>query len=299
MVSILQLNHIFIDCWKRRGTDVIGDYFLTHFHTDHDTIPRTFPHPVWTSYPALLDDRVRTCRLQSDVLAHTLRSTIPFIPFQMHHTFESIGLWFPTLYVLYLGDGRMSDQLLHRFQQQLQVPHTIVYDALMENEAPYLFPSDTCSLLTTQLSVCPALQCVHHGILQYLYRCKQIRWRMHSSVNNITQHWLRRKSMYDPDSPFLLVGFPCTDEIVRVVPSLLWFVIHPEKNPSEVHLDGLRYRIFCSMHASHTEITTWKAALPACTFEPLPTRPLFRRTIPPGTSPKGVVVEERSDRRHD
>jgi hypothetical protein len=114
------------------------------------------------------------------------------------------------------------------------------------------------------------LQLVHHGILSFLGTCPT-RFRLHCSVSSLVRKTAELLQLVDHESPYLLVGRTYT-ATPRVVPSSYWFLRQsPPVNISEVHVDGDRIRVFCTLHALGGDPRRWKSANPSMYFEVLPT----------------------------
>lgn len=279
MVSKLRQFDIYIDEWNTSVPNVCTHrtYLLTHVHTDHSQIPQRFACTVWTTDPLLLPTWQKKRQINIGTWQQTCNG-IDFYSFPTHHTFHSVGFWFPSVRVLYIGDSRLTTVLLDQVKSWTMLIDTnpiIVYDALMEKKRPYVFP-DTCSLLFDVLQhECHTLQCVHYGILFYLRHCLSVKWCIDESIPDDMRYWIRKYDMESKSSRYRLVGPKYLDNTSRrIVPSLLWFVIHDDVDPNLVQYDGNRIRIFCGLHASHDEIMTWKTSINECTFEPMVSVPI-------------------------
>jgi hypothetical protein len=280
MSTTLYDHAIVVDSWTRNHPRDF-DYFLTHMHSDHLRIPKSFggrhvwvPAAIQTLGVVIPGSNVRY--LTPGIWYHTEQSATAFTVFAVYHTFESLGVWFPALGVVYVGDGYIPDPVIQSLAASGRL-HTVVYDALLEG-SDLVVPCHESGLRLLRAfgtSGVQTLECVHHGILQYLQTHLAVRWRLHTTVAPLTRDWARLRGMEDPESPYLLVGKTYTGK--RILPSLLWFAMEPlTRDPCVVHEDGDKYRVFCQMHPSRAEILDWKRRLPRCVFECLASNPLFR-----------------------
>jgi hypothetical protein len=186
------------------------------------------------------------------------------------HTIESIGFYFPTLEVVYIGDSVSPViPVIHK-------PLTVIYDGLYEHidcDAPT--PKESCSIIQSAMIAysCPVLQLVHHGILSFLHSCRT-RFRLDPSVPPLLQKTAIYLGLVDEKSPYLLVGRLYTDT-ARVIPSSYWFMRQlPHIDLFEPHLDGNNIRVFCTLHALARDTKRWKESNPYVHFELLSTNPI-------------------------
>lgn len=194
---------------------------------------------------------------------------IPFQVIRVNHTVESVGFYFPTLSIFFIGDGTTMDIPIDR-------PLIVVYDGLYEDmdmDVPSVETS--CDMLSRTLNKCPVVKMVHHGILSFIgSRCK-LSFRLHDSVSDLVRGTAHYLDMVDTKSPFLMVGRGYTERS-HIVPSTNWFMVNPDKDPFQVQYDGRNVRVFCCLHATSLDITEWKRRAPLAYFEPLCTKPLTR-----------------------
>jgi hypothetical protein len=265
-MDILEKNLVAIDMWSplfpARTT-----FLLSHVHTDHANIPQRFVHTVYASettqtlldHPAVQSVLVPGCWYRTHLYHH------PFKVVDTMHTMDSIGFYFPTLSVLYLGDGIVPI-----------IPHnqslTVVYDALYEGftrAAPSA--AQSCVLIRETLQTkCPVLQVVHHGILSFIAQSCRTTFRLHASVPRLVRKAAEYLGLVDAASPYLLVGRAYTDT-VRIVPSSYWFIRKPLIDLHVIHEDGDRLRVFCTLHALGRDISQWHTDYPYICFEALET----------------------------
>ena len=270
-METLERHYIAIDSWTvlfpARTT-----FLLSHLHTDHATMPKSFLYPVYASEAthALIGTipQIRA-ELRPDCWYRTHQEQIPFKVYKTMHTAESIGFFFPSLSVLYMGDCVQSIiPLIHR-------PLTVIYDGLYEHVTrPLPTPSQSCALIQHTLSQqCPVLQLVHHGILSFIAASCRTMFRLHSSTPTLVRNAARYLQLVDDHSPYLLVGRSYT-EGPRIVPSSYWFMRQPTLEPRRLHIDGEKLRVFCTLHARAADISAWKATHPYAHFEVLATTPV-------------------------
>lgn len=274
-METLEKHFIAIDTWSVLFPSETT-FLLSHMHTDHASIPRRFQSPVYASVRTgvLLrsherHDMIRTV-LEPGHWYRTNHHHIPFRVCSTVHTFESIGFYFPTLSVLYMGDCTHS--IIPDDIQSL----SIIYDGLYETvEYPLPTIEHACATIKETLSTrCPVLQLVHHGILSFLSTHCHMTFRLHASAPLLVQRAAQHLGIIDPRSPYLLVG-RTYDTGDRIVPSSFWFMRKGTPvNPFVAHVDGPKIRVFCTLHATAADIAGWRAAHPHAHFEPLVTRPL-------------------------
>ena len=270
-MEILERNYIAIDCWSVLYPENTT-FLLSHLHTDHADIPKAFQFPVYTSEVAgiLLCDSSNSTAVVRAILKHgcwyrTHKYHIPFKVCDTMHTVESVGFYFPTLNVIYMGDSTESIiPLVHR-------PLSVIYDGLYESikhDVPTA--AQACVRIRQTLEECPVLQVVHHGILSFIASSCRTTFRLHSSAPLLVRKTAVFLGIVDDMSPFLIVGRTYT-ESPRIVPSSYWFMRDPLLDPFVVHVDGEKFRVFCTLHATSHEITRWKQASPYAHFEVLST----------------------------
>jgi hypothetical protein len=265
-MEILERHFIAIDTWAPLFPEDTT-FLLSHVHTDHANIPKMFKPVVYASIAT--KTLIRHTSVWSVLLPgqwyRTQQTHIPFQVVDTMHTIDSIGFYFPSLAVLYLGDGIEPVIPCNRSL-------TVIYDALYEHidhDTPTV--AQTCTLIQETLANrCRVLQVVHHGILSFIARCNPTTFRIHSSVPPLVQNTARYLGMVDDDSPYLLVGRAYT-ETQRIVPSSYWFVRDPSVDTYSVHDDGNKLRIFCSLHALGRDVKDWYTKYPFVHFEALET----------------------------
>jgi hypothetical protein len=268
-MEILERHSVAIDTWSPLFPEDTT-FLLSHVHTDHANIPKTFKQIIYAS--------IATKTLFSHPAVESIllpgqwyQTRVTHLSFQVVdtlHTIDSIGFYFPSLGVLYLGDGIEPKIPCGR-------PLTVIYDALYEHidcDAPSMV--QTCALIQeTLVNRCHVLQMVHHGILSFIVRCSPMVFRIHPSVPLLIQNTAKYLGMIDPDSPYLLVGRPYTDT-QHIVPSSYWFMRDPSVDMHCVHEDGNKLRVFCSLHALRRDIENWQTRYPFVHFEALDTNPV-------------------------
>jgi hypothetical protein len=242
-------------------------FLLSHVHTDHANIPKSFKQVVYASIATktLINHPAVQSTLLPGQWYRTNQTQIPFQVVDTMHTVDSIGFYFPTLSVLYLGDGIEPVIPDNR-------PLTVIYDALYEHvDRPTPSISQSCALIQSTLSTkCHVLQVVHHGILSFIARCHPTRFRLHSSLPLLVQNTAHYLDMVDEKSPYLLVGRSYT-MTQRIVPSSYWFVRDDSVDTYSVQTDGDKLRIFCSLHALGRDVAAWHVQYPFVHFEALET----------------------------
>lgn len=269
-METLERHYIAIDSWDAlfpaRTT-----FLLSHLHTDHANMPQSFLFPVYGSEATrmllagtTLGPRVHSS-LRPDCWYQTHHEQIPFKVYKTMHTAESIGFFFPSLSVLYMGDCVQS------IIPTIDRPLTVIYDGLYEHVTRALpTPLQSCALIQQTLDQeCPVLQLVHHGILSFIAASCHTMFRLHSSTPTLVQNAARYLQLVDDNSPYLLVGRSYTGP--RIVPSSIWFMHQTTREPHRLHIDGEKLRVFCTLHARAADISTWKAMHPYTYFEVLAT----------------------------
>jgi len=192
-------------------------------------------------------------------------TTIDCIPFKTDHSPESIGFYFPSLDLVYIGDGRITTSY--------PLPASyILYDALYENE---LFPSRSTeeSMITLLNAVKTTGICYlhlpHHGTLSLLQRY-QINVRLDDSIllHPFIPRMASALGLVCPTASFILVGMDFPYEYIRL--SSNWFHIQ-QKDPSIVQYDDYDsiYRVYYTNHATSEEIKNYKKQFPACHWLPI------------------------------
>jgi hypothetical protein len=265
-MEILEKNYIAIDSWSPLFP-TLTTFLLSHVHTDHANIPKTFKQIVYasdTTQTLISHPAVRSV-LTPGCWYRTHRYHLPFKVVNTMHTVDSIGFYFPSLSVLYLGDG-IEPVIPHN------CPLTVIYDALYEHvdrDAPSV--SESCSLIQEILSKrCPVLQVVHHGILSFIAQSCRTTFRLHSSLPALVRSTAHYLDLVDTNSPYLLVGRAYT-ATKRVVPSSYWFIQDPLIDLFGTYDDGDKIRVFCTLHALGRDITQWYQEYPYVYFEALET----------------------------
>lgn len=266
-MDILEKHYIAIDAWSVLYPEKTT-FLLSHLHTDHADIPKTFGFPVYASEATAVFNVHKRIRpvLRVDAWYRTHKYHIPFRVLKTMHTVESIGFYFPSLAVLYMGDS--IDSIIPMIPR----PLTIIYDGLYE-ETTRMLPavSQTCAMIRRALdSTCPVVQIVHHGILSFIAESCQISFRLHPSVPDLVRTAATHLQLVDDASPYLMVGRSYKDDH-HIVPSSYWFMRDPRLDPFSVHADGNKFRVFCTLHASAADIATWKDRHPYAQFEALQT----------------------------
>ena len=276
-METLERHCIAIDTWSVLVPSETT-FLLSHLHTDHASMPKRFRYPVYASVVtgALLLGADRHAMLQPVLEPgrwyRTHHHHIPFRVCSTLHTLESIGFYFPTLCVLYMGDCTRS------IIPAVERPLSIIYDGLYEQVA-YPLPTieHACTTIKKTLSTrCPVLQLVHHGILSFISTHCHMRFRLHASVSRLVERAATHLDIIDPSSPYLLVGRTYEEDAGdRIVPSSFWFMRKGTPvDPFVPHVDGPKIRVFCTLHATATDIAGWRTTNPHAHFEPLVTRPM-------------------------
>ena len=266
-MEILQRNHIAIDSWSVLFPENTT-FLLSHLHTDHANIPKPFRYPVYASEAtgSLVSHRVIRASLQPNCWYRSHKYHIPFKVCNTMHTAESIGFYFPSLSVLYMGDCVKSIiPLIHR-------PLTIIYDGLYEHiDRNVPSPAQSCTLIRKTLEDrCPVLQLVHHGILSFIAMSCHSMFRLHPSTPSLVRNAAIYLKIVDETSPYMLVGRSYNDG-PHITPSSYWFMRKPMVDPFIVHPDKDKLRIFCTLHAMASDISKWKKSHPYAHFEVLAT----------------------------
>jgi hypothetical protein len=270
-METLERHSIAIDNWSvlfpERTT-----FLLSHLHTDHANMPKSFLFPVYASEAtgALMETPHRAIRpiLKPNGWYRTQHHQIPFRVYNTVHTVESIGFFFPSLSVLYMGD------CVESIIPSIPRPLTVIYDGLYEHITRALpTTSQSCTIISQTLKECPVLQVVHHGILSFIAASCHTTFRIHPSTPKLVYNAARYLHLVDDASPYLLVGRSYKDG-PRIVPSSYWFMRNTSLDPYVVHTDGERLRVFCTLHARADDITVWKETHPYAQFEVLATNPI-------------------------
>jgi hypothetical protein len=265
-MEILERHHVRIDTFMAlRPADTT--FLVSHLHTDHAKIPKRFAYAVYASELAGVLSTHPALRpiLRPGQWYRTHRFHVPFQVLATRHTLESIGFYFPTVCVLYMGDCTES------IIPPVPRPLTVIYDGLYEAvDRPLPSLAQTCALVRQTLAICPRLQLVHHGILTFIADSCATRFRLHASVPPMVRQTATQLQMLDDASPYLLVGRNYTDER-RIVLSSYWFMRDPERDPFVAHDCESLVRIFCTLHARAVDIRAWRAAAPYAHFETLVT----------------------------
>jgi hypothetical protein len=270
-MEILERNCIAIDYWSVLFPEQTT-FLLSHLHSDHATIPKKFEYPVYSSVVSgvLATDtahKVLRPTLQPDCWYRTHQSHIPFKVLNTMHTTESIGFFFPSLSVLYMGD------CMHSIIPHVPRPLTVIYDGLYEHIGhPLPTMALSCKLIRNVLQTqCPVLQAVHHGILSFISLFCGTRFRLHPSVTSLIQKTAHFLELVDENSPFLLVGRGYTGPCI--IPSSYFFMRDTSIDPFSVYRNDKdnTFRVFCCLHARATDIATWKQTNPYACFEVLKT----------------------------
>jgi hypothetical protein len=271
-MDILERHFIAIDTWSVLFPDQTT-FLLSHLHTDHADIPKSFKFPVYAfdAMDELLILPMVRAVLRPNSWYRTHKHHIPFKVCKTMHTADSIGFYFPSLSVLFMGDGVQS------IIPPIQRPLTIVYDGLYENiQRPVPTTLQACAhiqkLLTSQ---CTVLQLVHHGILSFIASSCHTMFCLHPSTPVLVQNTARYLKIVDDSSPFMLVGRSYHDGPC-IVPSSYWFMRDPLIDLFSMYREGDKLRVFCTLHALPEEIKSWKSLYPYAHFEPLSTTSIHR-----------------------
>jgi hypothetical protein len=279
-MEILERHSIAIDCWSVLFPSSTT-FLLSHLHTDHADIPKSFKYPVYASEVTGIlcdssnsNDKNTTSNAIRAILKpgcwyRTHQYHIPFKVYDTMHTVESIGFYFPSLSVLYMGDSVESIiPVVHR-------PLSVIYDGLYEGMHQNIpTPAQACTCIRQTLEVhCPVLQLVHHGILSFISSSCHTLFRLHSSAPLLVRKTALFLGIVDDTSPYMIVGRDYTDG-PRIVPSSYWFMRDPSIDPFVTHVDGDKFRVFCSLHAHSHDIAHWKRTSPYAHFEALATTPV-------------------------
>jgi hypothetical protein len=269
-MDVLESHYISIDSWSVLFPEETT-FLLSHLHTDHANIPKSFTFPVYAS--EVTGHLISTHSIRPVLVPNEwYRTHIHHIPFQVHktmHTVESIGFYFPSLSVLYMGDATQS------IIESIPRPLTVIYDGLYEHlrQAVPTIAQSCTHIQKTLKDRCPVLQIVHHGILSFIAVSCHTMFRLHGSLPILVQKAARFLNLVDDKSPYLLVGKSYVDG-PRIVPSSYWFMRTPSISMFSVHQDGDKLRIFCNLHASSQDIRKWKAMHTYAYFETLVTNPV-------------------------
>ena len=265
-MNILETNFISIDSWSPLVPEKTT-FLLTHVHTDHADIPKTFAFPVYSSVTSghLMEHRMLDPCLVPGRWYQTHLYHIPFRVVDTVHCVDSIGFLFPTLSIMFIGDGTVPTFPLH-------TPLTVIYDDLYEHiDRDVPSQRDSCTLIRRTLeSTCPVLQVVHHGILSFFVQSCGMKFRLHSSLPVLVQKTALFMELEDTESPYLLVGRTYTDT-QRIVPSSQWFMYQSSEKVlyHDVIPDGDKLRVFCNMHALGVQVRQWRHTYPYIHFVPM------------------------------
>ena len=176
-MDILNNHDIYIDVFptKVQSSKSICTYFLTHLHTDHFEIPKSFCGDIYTTSPSTIvaaflpNTCSRVYTLKFNTVYKTLYHNIEYEPFRTVHTPFSCGFLFPSLNIVYFGDSRLTYSLLQKVSKQL--PCTVLYDGLFENITFQGEENHTLMRTVLYTLPCSAIRCVHYGILSYIRFC--------------------------------------------------------------------------------------------------------------------------------
>jgi hypothetical protein len=283
-MDILQTKQIYIDQFLPSDhTESDSTFLLTHLHTDHFYIPDSFCGDIYTTSPLSIVTSFlpNTCCfvivLVYGQIYKTKKYNIPYFAFPTSHTPFSCGFIFPSLNIIYFGDGRMSTSLL-KYVPTYKPSQTIIYDGLFENKKVHGTEDHTLlqSILTTLQY--RAVRCVHYGILSYIKRyTKNIRFRIdYTTVPLLIQKFIHYIGLYNAESEYIIIGHNSTEYTEYILPSAMWFVVN-EKDISKYHYTNKRniLRVFVSCHSIPKEIKNWKTKFQDMhTFVPVVTRPI-------------------------
>ena len=253
-------------------------YLLTHIHKDHIQIPKTFCGTIVTTSPTELVNLFLPnvcCTIQMISIGGTYSTLthLRYTVFSTEHAPYSCGFFFPTLQLLYLGDGRVSTITLMNIRELK--PRHIMYDGLFENVD--LCGREDTTILKDTLHTVKAIYCVHYGILWYikkfvpniLFRCDE------NSLNPLLLRTLKLLNLYDSTSKYILLGPTCNLHIPHILPSALWFIVN-KKNIQKTYTFGFVTRVFASCHSTPSHINKLRS-ISSHTLEPIKTRPLFTK----------------------
>ena len=261
---LLEMNDIAIDNWISLFPEKTT-FLLTHVHTDHAHIPKHFQYSVYTSTVSarLYEHKALVPILEPYTWYTTNGRGLPFQVFNTNHSVESIGFYFPTLDLMYIGDG--IDHIA-----PLYAPMFIIYDNVYEHiDKETMTKTQTCALLHHILTrICHIVTVVHHGILSYLSHCTTLKFRIHASVTDTVRRAAEYLGMIDDTSMFTMVG-RSYDESMRIVPSSLWFMIRDDRLCTTVYTDNNKIRIFCPLHALKCDIQKLINKYPYAYMEPM------------------------------
>lgn len=281
----LTRSRIYIDIFRTRD---IGTHLLTHLHTDHARIPKTFRSEIWSTTPELVHElhpQVKT-RLLVPGQWYWTYNGVPYRVLRTDHAPWSCGFYFPTLHILHLGDGQMTKQLCASVPCHYNqvAPLYILYDGLLQ-DYPLPVTNVPCDVLCYALWHFRTVRCVHYGILATLQQCvPSLTFRLDTTVGPTVCAAAHALKMVDDSSLFLLVGSSSSNNSttrVELVPSTMWFYRRSKLglhvDPSRIYQDGRLRRVFVNGHATQAQVEQWKQrfATPSYVLLPAVTRPAF------------------------
>jgi hypothetical protein len=276
-MDILERNYISIDRWNPMFPEQTT-FLLTHLHTDHLSIPRTFQYHIYTStIVTTIWDAKPLCVmavLEPGQWYYTCTTNIPFQIVPVDHTLESIGFFFPSLSVVYMGDG-LDPIVLASHPHR---PLSFVYDGLYEHITLRVPPpEEACRTIKHLLetSSCQTLRIVHHGILSFLRTCGTTFRLDTDSLSTIAQKVAINLDMQNEDSPYTLVGRSYPADQPSIIPTSNWFFTTYHNNSTSIPTyvyDGIRIRVFCTLHVMGERVRTWRDMYPMVHFEPMVSR---------------------------
>ena len=271
-------NNIYIDYFPEKTHTTNALFLLTHVHSDHMSIPKKFRGTIYTASPASVVAAVVPWARCVVVDVDSWQSTdngVQYYVFNTWHAPYSCGFLFPhtTPPILYLGDGRMTNELLSVVPRHLSTNINIMYDALLETHVDLTDPG--CKYICRALEAVPRLQCVHYGILWNIATCTNYRFQLHHTVSPLVATVARHMGLVDDESNYCIVGRHYNGS--RVLPSTLWFIVDKSRTIDQIHYDGDFVRVFAVNHSIYSEITHWKDVCAQHTFVPIPTRPIVVR----------------------
>ena len=286
-MECLNQHDIYIDRFPVGDhTNSYSTFLLTHLHTDHFYIPDQFCGQLCTTSPIsivtmFLPNDCCSVRLLVYNNSYTTKKGINFQPFRTRHTPYSCGFIFPSLNIIYFGDGRLTQSMHQYMPLTTDISYTILYDGLFENKV--IYGHEDHSILShillspTLTDTYFAIRCVHYGILSYIKYCTQdfnIRFRIdYASVPLMIQKFIHHIDLYDANSKFIIIG-PTKSYTHYILPSAMWFYIY-HKDVSIYHQDNNILRVFASCHALPSQIKEWKEKYNNVhKFHPIVTRPL-------------------------
>lgn len=166
-------RRVFVDSFRASDS---GVFFLTHVHSDHLSLPKSFANTIFTDTA-----NVEVCSKMYPnhtfssipLLRYVIVQGVRVIMFATYHMPGSVGFFFPELSSLHVGDGRITDSLMVDLKS-IGIPSSLTeirFDNLFHDEKLGDFPSiaqsadilDKCMIDSDYSTF--AVVCVHAGTI--------------------------------------------------------------------------------------------------------------------------------------